>query len=94
MFKDVAFEVDDVKAVYNAAVARGAISIQAPTIVQHEVDGEFVSAIVKTFGDTTHTLIQRSGYRGLFMPGYQEVTFIDPVANYLPSISIEAIDTV
>lgn len=90
--KDVAFEVDDVKAVYNTAVAHGAISIQAPTVVQHEVDGEFVSAILKTFGDTTHTLIQRSGYRGLFMPGYQEVKFRDPMADYLPKISFEAID--
>ncbi|KAL8829871.1 MAG: hypothetical protein Q9191_001762 [Dirinaria sp. TL-2023a] len=90
--KDVAFEVDDVKAVYDAAVAHGAISIQEPTVVQHAVDGEFVSAILKTFGDTTHTLIQRSGYRGLFMPGFQEVKFIDPIASFLPSISFEAID--
>ena len=48
--KHVAFAVDDVKAVHDIAVAHDAISIQAPTVVQHEVDGEFVSAGLTILG--------------------------------------------
>ena len=90
--KDVAFEVDDVRTVYSTAVAQGAISVQKPTILQSKTEGEIVIATVTTFGDTTHTLVERKHYRGVFMPGYQEIKELDPIAKHLPSIPLEAID--
>ena len=91
--KDVAFEVDDVRAVYDQAVAKGAISVQAPTIISDKVDGEVVTAVIKTYGDTTHTLVDRSRYCGVFLPGYRAVDKVqDPLSKLLPPVSLEAID--
>ncbi|KAL8916173.1 MAG: hypothetical protein Q9172_006420 [Xanthocarpia lactea] len=89
--KDVAFEVDDVNAVYNRAVKKGALSVQEPTTLRDE-DGEVTTAIIRTYGDTTHTLIEKSGYKGVFMPGYCTTSHEDPIQKYLPHISLEVID--
>ena len=90
--KDVAFEVDDVRAVYNEAIANGAGSVQQPTVLKDKLEGEVVTAVIKTYGDTTHTLVERSRYRGAFMPGYRPAATEDPLAQYLPEIPLEAID--
>lgn len=89
--KDVAFEVDNARAVYEAAVAHGAVGVQEPQL-QSDRDGELVTAVLRTYGDTTHTLVERSRYRGFFMPGYQPMQAVDPIAKYLPCIPLEAID--
>ncbi|KAH9908046.1 4-hydroxyphenylpyruvate dioxygenase [Xylariomycetidae sp. FL2044] len=82
--KDVAFEVDDVEAVWRRAVEGGATSVQGPTVQYDDSDsgnvknknkndkeGSVVTAVIQTYGDTTHTLISRRGYTGAFLPGYQ-----------------------
>lgn len=89
--KDVAFEVDDARAVYSTAIAKGAGGIQEPNVEQDEA-GEVVTAILKTYGDVTHTLVERSGYRGAFLPGYRAVTLSDPSARLLPAIKFNGID--
>lgn len=90
--KDVAFEVDNARALYYSAVANGAIGVQEPLSVCDQRDGEIVTAVIKTYGDTTHTLVERSRYRGSFMPGYCAMTKADPLADHLPPVSLEAID--
>ncbi|KAI5776265.1 4-hydroxyphenylpyruvate dioxygenase [Geopyxis carbonaria] len=69
--RDVAFAVDDCRAVYAKAVEGGAVSVSEPRDI-----GEGVwSATVRTYGDTTHTLLQRpSSYRGAFLPGFAPAT--------------------
>ncbi|KAI4154973.1 MAG: hypothetical protein LQ340_001299 [Diploschistes diacapsis] len=90
--KDVAFEVDNVYGVYEQAVARGAESIQAPT-VSMDKQGEVVTAVIKTYGDTTHTLVDRSGYHGVFFPTYRAVDpLADPIGKLLPPVQFEAVD--
>ncbi|KAL8707039.1 MAG: hypothetical protein Q9225_007860 [Loekoesia sp. 1 TL-2023] len=89
--KDVAFEVDDARAVYYQAIEKGAGNVQEPLIMRDEF-GEVTTAIIKTYGDTTHTLIEKNGYRGFFMPGYRPIESEDPIQKYLPKISYEAID--
>lgn len=91
--KDVACEVKDTTAVYNDAISRGAIGVLAPTIVRDD-DGEVVIATIDTFGDTTHTFVERSRYRGAFLPGFRSVTTEDPIAALLPAVPLEAIDHV
>merc|ERR1711860_172845 len=49
-------------------------------------------AKVKTYGDTTHTLVDRSGYKGLFLPGYKAVKYTDPLVKLLPEIGLNFID--
>lgn len=90
--KDVAFEVDDARALYYNAIAKGAVGVQEPYAVKDKKNGEFVTSVIKTYGDTTHTFVERSRYRGSFMPGYRALTVQDPLVDNLPQISFEAID--
>lgn len=90
--KDVAFEVDNVRAVYEKAIANGARSVQQPTTLRDQVDGEVVTAVIRTYGDTTHTLVERSLYQGVFLPGYRPATTADPLAQLLPKVPLELID--
>lgn len=67
---DVAFEVDDVNAVYWRAVENGAKSIREPW-TESSKDGEVVMAKIRTYGDTIHTLIERRRWHGkFFLPGF------------------------
>ena len=68
--KDVAFEVDDAERVYYEAVKNGAVGVSAPKRLE-DSNGSAIVATVRTYGDTTHTLVQRSGYRGPFLPGFK-----------------------
>ncbi|KAJ4318581.1 hypothetical protein N0V94_004359 [Neodidymelliopsis sp. IMI 364377] len=90
--KDVAFEVDNVDAIYNAAVSAGGQSLAAPHDVS-DAHGTVRLATIRTYGDTTHTLIQKSTYNGIFLPGYRtEVKSLDSLNRFLPSVQLEAID--
>lgn len=90
--KDVAFEVDDVRAVWREAVAKGAGNVQEPTLLDDNVDGQVLTAVITTYGDTTHTLVERTDYSGVFLPGYRAVGVEDLVAKLLPPVTLEAID--
>ncbi|KAG4029999.1 hypothetical protein MFRU_013g00230 [Monilinia fructicola] len=91
--KDVAFEVDDVASVYHNAVEQGAVGVQKP-VKGEDDDGEVTTAVIRTYGDTTHTLISRNRYHGTFLPGYQAIPphKADPLQALLPSVPLEAID--
>lgn len=91
--KDVAFEVDDVEGVYRQAVSQGAASVQPPRTKSDE-DGSVTTAIIETYGDTTHTLISRTSYSGPFLPGYRAIPASkrDPLQALLPPVRLEAID--
>jgi 4-hydroxyphenylpyruvate dioxygenase len=70
--RDIALWVDDAREAYRNAVERGAGSEMEPTTLRDE-HGEVVLAAIRTYGDTIHTLVDRSNYRGLFLPGFQSV---------------------
>ncbi|KIW05916.1 4-hydroxyphenylpyruvate dioxygenase [Verruconis gallopava] len=89
--KDVAFEVNDVRAVYEGAIARGAEGVREPWTVKDEF-GAVTMASVKTYGDTTHTFVERDGYNGPFLPGFKPVDEIDPIMKILPECPLEVID--
>ena len=46
-------------------------------------NGTVRMAMVQTYGDTTHTLIDRKNYKGKFLPGYKEVPNKDPLLKIL-----------
>ncbi|KAK5951781.1 hypothetical protein OHC33_007073 [Knufia fluminis] len=79
--KDVAFEVDDVEALYAAAVERGASIVSAPKVIEDDF-GVVKTATIRTYGDTTHTLLEKHGYRGPFLPGFIAISEQDPISNY------------
>lgn len=90
--KDIAFQVDDVRGVWEHAIKNGAVSIQKPTVLADEKDGHVLYATIKTYGDTAHTLINRSEYRGVFLPGFRPVTDMDSLNERLPKVDLIEID--
>jgi len=89
--KDVAFEVDNVDGVYHKAVAEGADAVQAPQTLSDKLHGSVRTAVIRTYGDTTHTLISRHGYAGPFLPGFRAVG-PGPATVALPDVSLARID--
>jgi 4-hydroxyphenylpyruvate dioxygenase len=67
---DLAWLVDDADAAYAAAVARGARPVRPPWAERDE-EGELRLATVATYGETQHTFVDRTRYRGPRLePGY------------------------
>jgi 4-hydroxyphenylpyruvate dioxygenase len=66
---DIALEVPDVDRCVAHARRQGAEIVQEP----HDVSDEFGTvrlAALAAYGDTRHTLVQRTGYTGPYLPGY------------------------
>jgi len=74
---DLALDVPDVPTAYAYAVAHGADGLLEPQ-VQEDEHGSVVMAAIATYGDTRHTLLDRSGYDGVFLPGFVAA---DPVVE-------------
>src|SRR5947209_4105598 len=66
---DVALQVPDAAHAYAVAVARGATGLMEPTSFEDE-HGKVVVAQIQTYGETRHSLVQRSDYSGVFIPGF------------------------
>ncbi|MFI8517256.1 4-hydroxyphenylpyruvate dioxygenase [Streptomyces sp. NPDC085481] len=66
---DLAIEVPDARAAYAHAVERGATGLVEPYELKDE-HGTVVLAAIATYGKTRHTLVDRSGYDGPYLPGY------------------------
>jgi len=68
--QSIALEVANVPAAFEAAVARGAQPASPPRTIADEF-GPVEVAEIHAYGDTTHTLVDRSRYRGVFAPGFR-----------------------
>ncbi|KAM5441972.1 putative 4-hydroxyphenylpyruvate dioxygenase [Microsporum ferrugineum] len=91
--KDVAFRVnEDVKPIFDKAIAAGGQAVRQPTTVRDELDGTIQTCTIGSYGDTTHTLVNRVAYKGCFMPGFCPVSEIDPIERYLPQVDFINID--
>ena len=66
---DLALEVTSAEDAYDYAVCSGATGLEAPHILEDDY-GKVVVAAIATYGDTRHTLVERSGYSGTYLPGY------------------------
>jgi 4-hydroxyphenylpyruvate dioxygenase len=70
--KVVALGVPDAEDAYRVAVRRGARGLEEP----HEESDEHGSvrlATIATYGETVHTFVERDGYEGSFLPGFEPV---------------------
>jgi 4-hydroxyphenylpyruvate dioxygenase len=68
---DLAFEVSDAYASYGAALERGAVGLR-PSWINNDADGRLYRSTIAAYGDTQHTFVDRSDYRGLFAPGFTD----------------------
>jgi 4-hydroxyphenylpyruvate dioxygenase len=70
--RDIALWVDDARQAWKETVRRGARSVREPVELKDEF-GSVKMASIATYGETIHTFVERSKYRGAFMPGYRLV---------------------
>ncbi|XP_054610033.1 4-hydroxyphenylpyruvate dioxygenase isoform X2 [Dunckerocampus dactyliophorus] len=90
--KDIAFQVEDCDYLIKTAKERGAVIVKEPWVEQDN-HGRVKYAVVQTYGDTTHTFIEYLGpYKGLFLPGYKQPLFRDPLLAKLPPAGLRFID--
>ena len=69
--KVIALNVEDATSAWNETTKRGGKSYLEPVTLKDD-DGEVVMSGIHTYGDTVHLFIERSGYSGLFMPGFRK----------------------
>ena len=75
---DIALQVPDVDRCIEHARAVGATVLEEPHDLTDQ-DGTVRMAALAAYGDTRHTLVDRSRYRGAYLPGYVAVP--TPVAG-------------
>jgi 4-hydroxyphenylpyruvate dioxygenase len=79
---DIALEVPDVEKAYAHAFGLGAVGLERPQEVIDE-HGAVVRAAIAAYGETRHSLIDRSRYAGVFLPGF---VARDPVVDRTPAV--------
>ena len=89
--KDIAFEVEDCEHIVQKARERGAKIVREPW-VEEDKFGKVKFAVLQTYGDTTHTLVEKINYTGRFLPGFEAPTYKDTLLPKLPSCNLEIID--
>jgi len=91
--RDIALEVDDVAAAYAESTARGAEGVQPLTRLEDE-HGVYEFAIIRAYGDTTHTFVNHDNYKGIFAPGYQPLDPERYSSRTFKPVGLKAIDHV
>lgn len=91
--KDIAFTVEDLDGIMEKAKERG-VKVVKDIWSEEDEGGKVRFATIQTYGDTTHTLVERKGYSGLFLPGYKPPLHSDPLSASLPQAGIYFIDHV
>nr|XP_027223513.1 4-hydroxyphenylpyruvate dioxygenase-like [Penaeus vannamei] len=90
--KDIAFSVEDLDSIMKMAKERGA-KIVRDIWEEEDAGGKVRFAKVQTYGDTTHTFVERGSYKGLFLPGFHApLTGPDPLLTNLPDVRLDFID--
>jgi 4-hydroxyphenylpyruvate dioxygenase len=87
--KYLCFTVADPAATYSALMARGATSVSEPWTETNEF-GTVRYAAVAAYGETVHLLVDRSGYAGVFAPGYSADNL--PVTPVGPDVGLVKVD--
>jgi 4-hydroxyphenylpyruvate dioxygenase len=74
---DLALQVSSAEEAYSYAVSHGARSVEEPHLLEDD-SGKAVVAAIATYGDTRHTLVERSGYSGPYLPGFVPASPVVP----------------
>ena len=61
---------------------RGA-KVVKPAWEEEDENGKVRYVMVQTFGDTTHTFVDKTNYKGFFLPGYVRPKYEDPLTKVL-----------
>lgn len=90
--KDVAFSTSNVQGMFDKAVKAGGKAIMKPTTYKDEF-GELIVAKLGGIGDTVHTLVDRSHYKGFLQGPYQidESSIQNDTSNKIDMVRIDHI---
>jgi 4-hydroxyphenylpyruvate dioxygenase len=66
----IALSVPDAASAYEHAVSHGARGVEEPHTLEDE-HGIVRLSSVATYGETRHVFVERAGYQGTFLPGFQ-----------------------
>ena len=66
---DLAIGVPSAEAAYAYATSHGARGLRQPEMLEDD-QGKVVLATIAAYGETRHTLVERSSYSGPYLPGY------------------------
>jgi len=91
--KDVAFTVEDIEGIMQKCKEKG-VTIVKDVWEEEDEGGKVRFATVQTYGDTTHTFVERKGYNGLFLPGYKAPLTTDNLLPILPEVGVYFVDHV
>ena len=69
--KVVALWVDNAEKAFEETVKRGARPYMDP-VVEEDENGKVVRSGIHTYGETVHIFVQRSDYKGSFLPGFMK----------------------
>lgn len=72
----------NVPEIYQQALKNGAISVQIPQEITDDNGTVVIAKIAAPFGDLIHTLIDRSRYNGIFLPGYKPIESKQTISDY------------
>ncbi len=83
---DLAIEVPSAHDAFRYAVAHGAKPVEWPHL-EEDGHGQVIKAGIATFGDTRHSLIERSSYSGPYLPGYVTASpLVAPVPPFFTAV--------
>ena len=86
--------MDDCRGMHAVAVERGATQVHAPAQAKDD-NGEVWQSTIQTYGDCTHTFIERAKYNGAYLPGFTAVDAADfPVTTMTDDIGLQFVDHV
>lgn len=90
--KDVAFRVDNCRAVFERAVAGGAVPVSPPERLRDDAGEVVVATIAAPYADSWHTFVERGEYRGSFLPGYEAVVDEEPLVTLFEPTPVAFVD--
>jgi len=91
--KDVSFAVEDLEGIMIQCRKKG-VKIVKEIWTEEDEGGQVRFATVQTYGDTTHTFVERQNYKGLFLPGYKAPYYKDILSPTLPANGLYFVDHV
>ncbi|HEV2738793.1 MAG TPA: 4-hydroxyphenylpyruvate dioxygenase [Candidatus Elarobacter sp.] len=86
--RDVAFRTSNAREAFEIAVAGGARALAQPDVVD-DADGRVATAQIATYGDTVHSFVERTAYRGAWLPGYRPWSHDQRSANAVGLMRID-----